>query len=455
MKPEHVSRLAKAFVDNGAAHDLAEGAELLASSELQIYLGPEVAMSETLQLAALVATETGRRAFPAGVRLVADSDCLSVVPHAPGHLLEQLAGVTEVCVAEYDRSIPTIAIGGDPSDQPRSGVRAAPRGWAGGAVPFNWPSPEFQPGTLGGILAGAIAVSQVFLEVHGMEASAGILPTGISAWDPSIDWENAEAIGPTVEYVPNSIWLVGLGHLGQAMAWVLQSLPHLSPDTVRVTLQDYDRVSIENLGTSLFASETDLGVPKTTVVSHALERYGFRTAIQQRRYHADQKVLSEEPRLALAGLDSPEARHELSKVGWDLLFDCGLGAGAEDFTRIVWQQLTEDRRSEDAFSAGSAVRDSDRLLDVPSYARRLAAGEDRCGVIQDANQSVATAFVGVTAAAVNFGQILRPLHGSASSRLVNMDLRDLGSAMVDSGEIHNLGIAECGRARPLYELRFR
>ena len=38
---------------------------------------------------------------------------------------------------------------------------------------------------------------------------------------------NPDAIGPSLVYLPSGLWLLGLGHLGQANAWALGCLPYL------------------------------------------------------------------------------------------------------------------------------------------------------------------------------------------------------------------------------------
>lgn len=71
---------------------------------------------------------------------------------------------------------------------------------------------------LAGVLAGALGVSEAFQATRGL-AVAGRRTIGISLWRPDVPWRAPDAVGPSLEVLPEKMWLLGLGHLGQAFAW--------------------------------------------------------------------------------------------------------------------------------------------------------------------------------------------------------------------------------------------
>jgi hypothetical protein len=81
---------------------------------------------------------------------------------------------------------------------------------------------------LAGIGAAALGVNEAFMHVRGDLAEAGHRTVGMSLWNPLAvaDWRDDAHKGPALAYLPKSLWLVGLGHLGQAYAWTLGMLPY-------------------------------------------------------------------------------------------------------------------------------------------------------------------------------------------------------------------------------------
>ena len=61
---------------------------------------------------------------------------------------------------------------------------------------------------------------------------------GLNLWRPAQDWRSAE-FGPTLDRLPSSAWIVGMGNLGQAYLWTLGFLPYgdFAPEII---LQDFD-----------------------------------------------------------------------------------------------------------------------------------------------------------------------------------------------------------------------
>ncbi len=91
-----------------------------------------------------------------------------------------------------------------------------------------------------GILAGGIAVSECFQHCGG-SVEAGRREAGLSLWAPNTPWMEPAAAGPPLEYLPDRLWLLGLGHLGQANAWTLGMLPYAT-GAARFFLLDTDEI---------------------------------------------------------------------------------------------------------------------------------------------------------------------------------------------------------------------
>jgi hypothetical protein len=418
-------RLAKAFVDLQRDASIEAAIERLKCVRVQIIVTDGAKASETWQICALMVAETATRAFPGGVCAVLGTDGPALPRYLSGRSLRQeLVALGVELTQSPNPELPTIVVGVVGSPFSELAVHAVPRGWAGGVVPVGRDVPAFRAGVLGAVLSGALAVSEMFLAVHQLEPRAGTRACGLSAWTPGEDWRSDGASGPPLAWGPKEAWLIGLGHLGQAVAWLLRALPYADSGDATVALQDTDDLREENLGTSILARDAGLGQRKTRIVSEALEAAGLRTQLVERLMDAQQRLQPSEPRFALAGLDSPSVRQPLSGVGWRPLIDAGLGAGAANFTEIIIQRLTTERRSEVIFDVDEDS-DADALVDEnPAYAAQLARGEERCGVVQAAGEAVGTAFVGAVTAALAVGEALRPLHEGPSFDVVSVDLRD-------------------------------
>jgi hypothetical protein len=63
---------------------------------------------------------------------------------------------------------------------------------------------------------------------------------------------------------------------------------------------------------------------------------------------------------------------------------------------------------------------------IDAYRELAESSGDRCGVEQLAGRSVATAFVGVVAAGIVIGSVIRELHGGQRYTVIDASLRDLG-----------------------------
>ena len=194
-------------------------------------------------------------------------------------------------------------------------------GWRGGVIPVRYGGPLAEAGamTLAPAVAAAVRAGEAFTYHAGDHAMAGRRAAGLSLWRPGADWRIADPAEPALAYLPSKLWLIGLGNLGQAFAWLLACLPYEDRAEVQLLLQYFDRLAPSNDSTSLLSFMGDVGRCKTRVVAAWLEERGFETIVEERRFgpwiirHAD------EPNVALCGVDNALARTALEKPGFDLV----------------------------------------------------------------------------------------------------------------------------------------
>jgi hypothetical protein len=244
----------------------------------------------------------------------------------------------------------------------------------------------------------------------------------MSLWDlrPDVDWLAASPSERELAYLPSNLWLVGLGHLGQAYLWALGLLPFPDPSKLQLVLQDTDTITPSTESTSILSDAQSIGLKKTRAMAAWSDRRGFSTAIHERLFDATFRRQPDEPAIALCGIDNAVGRNALDKVGFDLVVEAGLGRGHRDFRTMRLHTLPGSR------PAAALWRGHDRSEDVArqrAYQRLMREGLlDRCGVTLLAGKSVGAPFVGAAAATLVLADVLRLLHGGPIHQMVDLDL---------------------------------
>jgi hypothetical protein len=423
-------RTVKLELDEGRARTLAEAEAIAASHVLQIHVGTGVGHDPAAQAAMLTAFNTGPRAFLGGVRVLVEEETVLSSPWAAGEGVGSAAARFGCeLVTGLSGDLPTLAIGetGSPS---RGSIVLYPtsRGWSGGVVEQQ--SDRFAgPGdfALAGVLAGALGVSEAFRHVRG-DLEAGRRSIGLSLWRPELDWRSPEAPGGAARYLPGKLWLLGLGHLGQAYAWALGTLPYADPAAVTVYLQDYDIVVDANKSTGLLVDDSAIGRTKGRVVAEHLEGLGFQTRVVERAFDAHTRRTTREPSLALAGFDDPAPRRDLEKANFARIIDAGLGAGVDHYQEIALHSFPSALHSREAFDATtkSSVRPEQAAYRA-MVDERIAAGESEgeaeCGVLEVAGRTVGASFVGAVAATLVLAEALRMICRGPLYQVIDLSLR--------------------------------
>lgn len=419
-------RTAKILADQGIVSDVLEARPYLENLTLQVRVGPHIDRDLAGQAALLTALNTGRRAMLGGVAVLAeDNPHLSLPWVRSERLKEAIVNHGGTLVAEHIQGSPVLWIG-HPNGSTSADLQLTTwtNGWSGGVTTASEPSRESSM-PLAGVVAGALGVSEIFQHMIGSPTAAR-RNVGVSLWRPDLHWQEPQAAGPVLRYLPSRIWLLALGHLGQANAWNLGCLPYGQPSGLEVCLVDYDTIVEANKATGLLMCSNDLGGLKTRVVAAKLERLGHRTRLVERAFDDNMKPTADEPRVALAGFDSSNPRRALGGKFLRVI-DGGLGAGPKTCLDILLHTFPSQITPQEAFPDPKHASGAPPDAYTPEVGRRIRDGVDpdaaRCGILELSGAAAAAAFVGAAAGALMVSDLLRFLHDGAQYETLAFNLR--------------------------------
>lgn len=419
---ENLHRTAKYFMDTGRAKSAEEAIGILKSFGLYVFAGPEVAESRDHQVALLSLVNLARRTFLGGVHVVNAPDCSLLVPLAKSSTFA--GAVTELGgtnIQSMKQSWPLAIIGSIGVDaQVLPSWRVTWQGWRGGVVPVKDGRRLEETFSIGitPALAAACCVAEVFMYYSGDNPLAGYRDAGISLWHPTTPWLQPDDSEPVLSFLPDRLWLVGLGNLGQAYAWLLACLPYARDAELSLMLQDYDRLAESNDSTSVLTSSSTIGHLKTRVIAEWLEGRGFKVNISERRFGVWTKRAPMEPRVALFGVDNAATRASLEEAGFELVVETGLGAGPQGFRNFSLHTFPSSLRAAKLWSTKD-LSNTTNVLNMPAYDRSKHPDLDECGLAQLASRTVGVPYVGLTAGALAIAELLRRLHGGLATELVS------------------------------------
>lgn len=429
---DNLHRTAKIALDTGEAKTLIEAEQIFSQYKLALKVGPDVAFSPTLQSIVLTAVNTGRRCFLGEVQVEGNLSVPLQVPWLGCRTLsEAIQNLQGKIVDKVLPGIPRIVVG-DVSDSSEVGafyVRATFDGWSGGVIPIEdgrrlSEQTEFIPS---GVLAGALAVSEAFQFVRGENVLAGRRDVGLSLWRPAgkLPWIDNKDIGPQIDLLPSKIWIIGLGHLGQAFLWTLGLLPYACPKDVFLVLQDYDSLTEANDSTSPLTFHNLIGRKKTRAMAQWCEERGFHTSLYERPFAANFNVSGDEPRVAICGVDNPLARSDLEKVGFSRIIEAGLGKGPQEYLAFQMHTFPGPQKAQIKWLAGVQPEVIQNTIQQPAYQTLAYESVDQCGLTLLAGQTVGASFVGVVTSTLMISELIRMVHGEHGYALIDGSLRSL------------------------------
>jgi hypothetical protein len=431
-----LSRISKLLIDR----DQASAEAVLARRQkfaVALCCGDDVASSYTLQVAVLTAASIACRCFPGAVRVVGSRQLVAapllVWPWRKLTFGEAVAEILGPGATDCGGAAPAprALIFGD-APPAKGGLRATFDGWIAKVGPAQSVPrlAEREYFSVAGILAASLAVSELFLSFAEISLEATRRTVAMSLWRPELDIGDAEALGIPVEYLPRELWVLGLGHLGNAYLWSLATLPYKDPKAVGFALFDFDKVEKDNVETGILLATDVLDRFKTRGCDAWLDRRGFRTRLAERRFDATFRLQDQEPRLALCGFDANPARRDLVHAQYGRVIDSGLGGMANNFDTISLHTLPNPRMSDELWpdlSGEEEVKlaaDHERIArENPGYAQ---LGGDECGRRDLAGKSVAVPFVGTGAASLVIAEAIRLLHDGPAYHDIKLRLGALG-----------------------------
>jgi hypothetical protein len=418
----NLHRTAKYFMDNGRAKTPEDAVELLRRFGLTVLVGPEILHSADHQTALLSLVNASRRTFLGGVEVVGLQDAPSISLLMPACSLGEAVRALGGAVASAVRPEWPCAVIGDARLPESAGIawRLTWEGWRGGVVPLGRVGPlsERDSIAIAPILAAAVCAAEVFAHHAGDHPMAGRRSAGMSLWNPGADWLSADPSEPALAFLPARLWLIGLGNLGQAFAWVLACLPFSDRKQIQLMLQDFDDVAPSNDSTSLLSFLCDIDRRKARVVADWLEARGFVAFLDERRFGDWTRRGPEEPAVALCGVDNALARAALEKPGFDLVVEAGLGGGPQAFRNFSIHTFPASRTAKRLWLP--QVSEADESFEaMPAYQALRREGMDDCGLAQLASRTVGVPFVGLIAACMTISELLRRLHGGIALELAS------------------------------------
>jgi len=429
LNAESMHRLAKMALDAGEVASPEEALELFSRYRLRLHLGDGWADTLAGQACFLTALNTAARAFLGGVEVYGDLSPMLRVPLYEGRVAQgvvtELGGYVTTAAASY---LPTLVLGAVPSGTlPGFCIRMSWDNWCASVTPVDGDAGLIcmNDNPLAGVAAAALGVNEAFLHIRGDLPDAGYRTIGLSLWQPLAvnDWQAETHRGPVLQYLPKSLWLVGLGHLGQAYAWGLGMLPYPVEGRPHLVLQDFDKAAKSNLSTCLLLSGGDLGKRKVRHIAQRLEDVGFTIDLVERRFGPNHQLMMDEPTTALIGVDNVAARRDLDSAGFAFVVEAGLGSGYRDFRNIRMHTFPGPRRPSEVWTADAAAQSAVELNDA--YKTLANERHDLCGMTQLASRAVATPFVGTLAATMVLSEVIRPLHGGLVFPTLDLQMKNL------------------------------
>lgn len=415
-----LSRISKLMIDRNQTSAEAALARRQAHG-ITLCCGEDVASSYTLQLAVLTAARIACRCFPGAVRVTLTPALAQAplliwpwLPQTFGEALNESLGRAALTDSGVQPAPNALLFGNAPLVN--GALRVTFDGWIAMVGPARevprLREREYFPVT--GILAASLAMSELFLSFASISLDAMRRTVGLSLWRPDLAIDDDEALGIPVEYLPSALWVLGLGHLGNAYLWSLATLPYEDPKGVEFALFDFDTVKKDNVETGILLSTDNIESFKAHACDAWLRRRKFRTRLIERRFDATFRLQDQEPALTLCGFDSNSSRRDLPHAQFRRVIDSGLGGMAGNFDTISVHTLPNPRTPDDLWPDLSEEEKAKLAAYYEQMARENRGyrklGGDDCGRRDLAGKSVAVPFVGASAASLVIAEAVRLLH---------------------------------------------
>ncbi|MCA0364682.1 MAG: ThiF family adenylyltransferase [Bacteroidetes bacterium] len=401
-----------------------EAKQLLNGSKLVLEANEKLTSSYSLQVAFVTCYNISNRIFKGGVKCILPENTpnlLKLKGETFNDVLNSLFEINEnVNVSD---STPRLLFGKTP--QSENEVEIICSGWQGGLNFFKSEhytldnAPTSIP--LGALLASSYGLFWAFDFTFEITNNLQNESFGYSLWDNSLDYNWNESIGegPNKVKFPPKIWLVGLGHLGQAYLWTLL---HFKND-FEVLLQDFDKLGAENLGSQIISFEKQIGKHKTRICADFLDNAGISNKIIEKRFiSSDQKDDSlMDYQVLLTGLDSASTRSIIEPSRFKICLDGATNGKLENFDSFTFRDLNLLKKKPNEI--WNAVEEKTEVLHENLY--NLVSEKGGCGVLT--NFGISTPFVGLFGACILISELLKSINEGRTNSIFSGKMRNSNS----------------------------
>ena len=197
------------------------------------------------------------------------------------------------------------------------------------------PSDTCDYNPIAALAAACLGVTEIFKRLVRLKETRGMMlnSTSFSLYSYKTG-END--LGPELpKKVEVSLLLVGVGAIGNGIVHLFNQLPIAG----NVSIVDYQKYGLENIGTCLLIGQSELGKPKALFAEDYLGRdlaRGFVENIQQFSERLRNDIPA--PKIILNALDNIDARHIVQDLWPDVIFDGAIGDFSAQVSRHPWSE---------------------------------------------------------------------------------------------------------------------
>lgn len=428
MDLQHKNRVAIAIAEK---HNLEidDAIDRMESASVWLISNESIKSSRTLQVSFLTAVNIAKRVFLGGVKCVFPNDVPNLLDFGNkdfSKLVERFGGTLSVNDLPGKSQI-KILFGIECFDN--NCIESVASGWRGG---LNFYGQERivlgevnSQIFLGSIAAASLACYKAFSKIYKLQEEGIDLNLGISLWNLNSgdDWAKMDNDGPTKIYLPRNLWILGLGHLGQAYIWSMGLMGVKSPDSITFLLQDYQTIDKENIGPQVLSSSKYFGYPKTRPCISYLEDFGFKTRIVEKPFQKEdlENEWVQDFKFLLNGVDNIPTRKAINKEFLDLFIDAATNGRLSLFDSFTMRNVKFTNKEPDELwpSNGDKEEIFHPNLFQKNEKKRI------CGKLT--NYNIATPFVGLFGSTIVIAELLRALNKGRRYSIVSLQMRDVKS----------------------------
>ena len=401
-----------------------EASQLLNGSKLVLVANEKLMSSFSLQIAYVTCYNIGNRIFKGGIKCILPENTPNLLKMKGETFNDVLSSLFEINsnINVSDRT-PRLLFG--KVSQSENEVEIICSGWQGGLNFFK--SEQYtldnKPTTipLGALLASSYGLFWAFDFTFDLTNNLQNESFGYSLWDNSLDynWNECVGEGPNNVKFPPKIWIVGLGHLGQAYLWTLL---HLKND-FEVLLQDFDKLGVENLGSQILSFEKQIDKYKTRICADFLDNAGIYNKILEKRFvFSDQKDNSlMDYQVLLTGLDSASTRSIIDPSRFKICLDGATNGKLENFDSFTFRNLNLIKKKPNEI--WSSVEEKAEMLHKNLF--NLVSEKGGCGVLT--NFGISTPFVGLFGACILVSELLKSINEGKINSIFSGNMRNNNS----------------------------